>query len=239
MLAGIGILLIINAVIASIFSNTHVGILLTYVLGAVLLLYGIFFNSCKKMIARIQNCTFLVCGTLLIIFVVSLYLYGNTNTVTYTEDAVIVLGAGIQGEEPSENLKKRLDCAAEYYAVNPNSLIVVSGGQGPQESISEALAMERYLIALDVPKTQILKEDKATNTSENFQFSKQLLDLHFESAYTVCFITSDYHIYRAKTIAENTGFDGITHIDSATPWYMVVPNGLRECMAVVKMWIFI
>lgn len=70
-------------------------------------------------------------------------IYGKVDNVIYKEDAVIVLGCGIRGKNVSAILSYRLDKAVEYYRKNQNAVIVVSGGQGPQEEITEAEAMER------------------------------------------------------------------------------------------------
>ena len=110
--------------------------------------------------------------------VICVYSFGFTDTVTYKEDAVIVLGAGLRGENLSLILRNRLDAAVEYYNENPEAVIVVSGGQGPDEDIPEAEAMERYLYEQGVPLNKIIKEDKSTSTEENFKFSKELLETY-------------------------------------------------------------
>lgn len=228
-----GIVLTTNAIIASLYSNIHLGILLTYVLGLLFLLCGIFLRHIPK-----WTLWLFAAGTAVVAaFVLFLFLYGNADSKTYTEDAVIILGAGIQGKEVSDNLKNRLDCAIAYHTENPDTVIIVSGGQGPQEDITEALAMERYLLANGIPEQQIIKEEKATSTAENFRFSKALLDQKLRVSYSVAFITSDYHVFRAEKIARLAGFDTINHYHNTTPWYMILPNGLRECLAVVKLWV--
>ncbi len=58
---------------------------------------------------------------------------------------VIVLGAGLDGYNVGKTLKSRLDKAIEYYKLNEDANIIVSGGQGEDELISEAEAMYRYL----------------------------------------------------------------------------------------------
>lgn len=236
-LMALGAVIIANAVIASFLSNMNTGILLTYALGAIFLLCGVFFKSIIKRVPKWVKCVISTGVLLVTIFVLFLFLYGSSNNVTYKEDAVIVLGAGIRGEELSENLKNRLDRAVDYHSKNPNAVIVVSGGQGPQEDITESLAMERYLLEQGLSEDKILKEENATSTKENFQYSKELLDGHFNAPYSTAFITSDYHIYRAESTAKLVGFESITHCHNSTPWYMILPNGLRECLAVVKLWI--
>ena len=171
-------------------------------------------------------------------FVVFLLTFGSTDNVTKKEDAVIVLGAALHGERPSAVLADRLDTAVEYYQQNENAVIVVTGGKGMQENITEAAAMEKYLVNKGVPREKIIKEEKATSTFENFVYSKEILDELFEDKYTVAYITNEYHIYRAGAIAKTTGFENFTHKHSSTRWYSLIPGTLRECLGVMKFWVF-
>lgn len=77
----------------------------------------------------------------------------------------MVLGAGIFSEEVTTLLAARLDKALSvYHSQRTKPIIIVSGGQGPDEPISEALAMKRYLIAHNVPENHIFMENQSTNT---------------------------------------------------------------------------
>jgi len=213
-------------------SNFNLGNVMTLLLGAALITFGFLHTH----LPRLWKFTALAAFLLVLLAVGTLLSFGLTDTATYEEDAVIVLGAAVRGEVPSGALRDRLNAALRYHKKNPDALIVVSGGQGPQEDITEALAMERFLTARGVPPEKILKEEQATSTLENFQFSKALLDAHFESGYTACFVTNEYHIYRAGCFARQTGIDAMTHYHSITPWYDILPGVLRECLAVIKYW---
>ena len=60
-------------------------------------------------------------------------------------DCLLILGAGLNGTKPSLSLKVRLDKAIDYWKTHSGVPMVVSGGRGPGEAISEAEAMRRYL----------------------------------------------------------------------------------------------
>lgn len=233
----LGMLVITNAVAASLVSNLHFGIVLFYILGIGLLAVSLFMKLLIKIIPKTIRYLLAVLCVISTIFMCFLYGYGITDTVTYTEDALVVLGAGIRGEALSDHLKNRLDAAVDYHTKNPQAVIVVSGGQGPEEDITESLAMERYLISQGIPAERIVQEGRAASTEENFRYSKELLDRHFDKPYSVVFITNDYHIYRAELIAQRSGFMSVSHCHHATPWSLILPNGLREMVAVVKTWI--
>lgn len=233
----LGIAVLTNGIVLSFTTNFNLGNVLTLLLGGILIFWYIFFNTLVRALPKWIKAIFIMA----LIFAVSLstflFCYGKSNNVTYKEDAIIVLGAGIHGETPSRILADRLNAAVEYNKKNPDAFIVVSGGQGHQESIPEALAMERYLIAKGIPSDKIIKEDKSTSTYENFVNSKAILDEKFGSKYSVAYVTNEYHVYRARGIAKSAGLE-TTHYHSSTPWYSVLPGTLRECLAVMKFWVF-
>ena len=233
----IGGLLFIMAVLSNSSSNLHLGIILTYVAGALTLLLGAYF---QQIVSHVHWSILAVVGVIVlavIVFISGLYVLGAKPTANYKEDAVIVLGASIRKEEIGANLKSRLDTAYEYHKQNPNALIFLSGGKGASEDISEAEAMFKYLLKKGVPEDKMVLEDKSTTTEENFLFTKKLLDANFEGEYTLTFITNDFHITRAHKYAERAGITSLNHLGSPTTWYMVVPNGLREFLAVMELWL--
>lgn len=230
----IGAFFLANSVVLFFISNFQMGVLLEFLLGAVLLLCGIFF---EKLSLKAPVWLKLVCTALAVSVCASgVFLVGNgiNDTADYDEDVIIVLGAGVKGTRVGNNLKRRLDAAFAYYEKNNEVLIVVSGGKGPQESVTEAFAMEEYLLEKGVPQAKILKEEEASSTYENFLFSKKLLDERFENGFSACFVTNDFHVFRAGGIAQKAGFEKINHIHSSTNKFTVISNTLRECLAVVK-----
>ncbi len=233
-----GLLLVFNAMLMSVMSNINAGIIAELLLGAAIFLYGILLEKSVPKIPKWLRAVFW-CGVCTVTVFVSVLLgLGINDTVTGNEDAVIVLGSGIRGELLTVGLKNRLDRAVEMYEDNHDIVIVVSGGQGPQEDITEALAMERYLLSRKIPQANIIKEEQATSTYENFVYSKQILDKKLGENYSAAYVTNDYHIYRAGALAKIAGFGNLTHSHSTTVWYTVIPSCMRECMAVIKLWIF-
>ena len=234
LLIGIGIVLLLNATCMVAFSNLHIGLIALLLLGGIFLFFGICWNKVQKWLKIL----FVICACLLLVFISTLLLYGHFDNVSHNEDVIVVLGSGIRGEQVTAGLKNRLDTAIQYCEKNPSAVIVVSGGQGPQEDITEALAMERYLLTQGIPQEKIIKEEQATSTYENFVYTKDLLDAYFDQPYTIAYITNNYHIYRAGAIAKKAGFEDATHCAAGTPWYSVIPSCVRECIGVLKFWIF-
>lgn len=228
----IGVLLLINVLIMPLISNFNLGMVLLGIIAALIILYSIYFDKIPKG----GHAVVIALCLIPLFFITFLAIYGNSDNVNYDEDVVIVLGAGIHGEQVSLPLARRLDKAAEYYEKNPLSYIVVCGGQGFQEDIPEALAMERYLIAKGVPQNHIIKEDKSTSTYENLVFARELLGDRFPDGFIGVVITNDFHVYRATKLAQYAGIDA-RHIGARTEWYTLPVSYLREMFAVAKMWV--
>lgn len=228
--SALGIAVVLNGIVASSMSNLNAGLFLVFALGLFLIAFGVFLPK----IPRWARYTLSICLCAVICMSTVIFVGGTVDTVTYTEDAVIVLGAGLRGDRPSLTLRNRLDCAVGYYENNPDCVIVVTGGQGQGEDITEALAMERYLVEHGVPAYKIIKEELSTSTYENFRNAKELLDSRLGEDYSITLITNDFHVLRAVSTAEKVGFDSPAHLHSSTPIYTALPSILRECLATLK-----
>ena len=238
-IALIGVVLTVYGLILCVVSNLNLGVVLVVFLGIATLCTGVFYSKIKRMttikifkLCKILFVLFLCVEAALISFIA---IYGYSDNMDYKEDAVIVLGAGIRGDRVTLPLKMRLDKAIEYHYKNPDAFIVVTGGQGLQETVTEAYAMEKYLVQNGVDNSRILKEEKATSTFENMKYSKEILDNCFTNDYSVVVITNNFHVFRGTTIAKNTGFKDVTHMHAGLQWYNLMPCFLRESLAVIKM----
>lgn len=156
-------------------------------------------------------------------------------------DAVIVLGAGVNGTQPSLSLRTRLDAAADYLAANPEVPAVLTGGQGYGEEITEAQCMYNYLTERGVDADRLILEESASNTAENFAFSRELLKEAGvdPSADTVAVVTNDFHIARAKLLAARNGYGYAVGVPAELPWiHLEINYYLREAFAMVKSFLF-
>lgn len=146
-------------------------------------------------------------------------------------DYVIVLGAQWKTNGPSMVLKYRLDKALEYLQINPDAKVIVSGGRGSNEPISEAEGMYGYLVEHGIAKERILKEDTSTNTFENLRNSGALLD---KAQDEVVIVTNDFHVFRAERLAKAQGFQKVQGLAANSYPPMQVHNLFREFFGVVK-----
>lgn len=148
---------------------------------------------------------------------------------------IIVLGAGVNGTVPSLTLQERINAAYRYLSGNPETVAVLSGGQGPGEDISEAACMYRELTQMGIPASRLLTEDRSTSTMENLRYSLDILEAQTGSRPgKLGIISSEYHMFRAKQFAAELGLEA-NCIPAKTTWVPLRVNYyLREVAAVWK-----
>lgn len=151
-----------------------------------------------------------------------------------SNDYAIVLGAKVKkGNVPSLALRYRLEATLAYSKENPHVTFVVSGGQGPDEDIEEAVVMKNFLLENGLAEDRIIVENQSTSTYENLLFSQELLPDNVDS---VTIITSDYHLYRAQMLAKKLNWK--TDVVAAkTPEVVEMKVRLRERAALLKTYI--
>ena len=138
-------------------------------------------------------------------------------------DYVVVLGAGLIGERVTPLLASRIRKGIKVYKDNPGSKLIMSGGQGPDEVVSEAFAMKNYALEQGVDEKDIILEDKSTSTEENIIFSKKFIPV--DKSFAV--VTNYYHVYRALVQARTLGFRCIGY-GAPTKFYFTLNAFIRE-----------
>lgn len=170
-------------------------------------------------------------GIIIIGIVLGIIIKHGVNKPKNGADYVIVLGAQVRGTRPSLNLAKRLDKACEYLDKNLNTKVIVSGGQGPGEDITEAEAMKNYLLEKGIDENRIIVENKSVNTHENIKFSKKIIN---NDKAKIVIVTSSFHVYRGVRIAKRQGITSVEGLGSSIKWYTVPNLYLREAVAILK-----
>lgn len=142
-------------------------------------------------------------------------------------DYIIVLGAGLIGKEVTPLLASRINKAIAVYRKHPTSKLIMSGGQGADELISEAEAMTNYALRQGIPAEDIILEDKATTTYENIAFSRQLMT-QVNPRFAI--VTNAYHLFRALLIARQQGLACIGY-GAPSKFYFSLNAFVRELIA--------
>ena len=153
-------------------------------------------------------------------------------------DYVIVLGAQVRGTTITKSLRYRLEVAYDYAMDNPNTKIIVSGGQGDGEDVSEAFAMKRYLTERGIDESRIIMEGKSRDTSQNIKYSKAMIEdisgsSDFENI-SIAIATSDFHIYRGMQLAKGQGLSNVSGIPGKTDSTLKLNYMVREAVGIVK-----
>ncbi len=147
-------------------------------------------------------------------------------------DYVIIHGCGLtHGDHMTRLLSGRVDKALEVWRkCGKKPVLIPSGGQGKDETVSEAQAMKDYLISRGVPEGSILKEDRSATTEENLRFSKELIQAR-PGKHKTALVSSNYHVYRCLRLAKKVGLE-CTGIGAGVALYFWPSALIREFIAV-------
>ena len=145
---------------------------------------------------------------------------------------MIILGAQVSRDGLSVTLHNRLQAGLEYAKANPGIRVIVSGGQGLDEPVSEASAMRDYLVSQGLDGERIMQEDSSHNTIQNLKNTMDLLPKS-DAPYPITIVTSEYHIRRTAMLAERAGFEPY-FIAAGTPPSILPSCYSREFFGLIK-----
>ena len=164
------------------------------------------------------------------------------------KDFIIILGCGIRKDGmPSPLLRGRCDRALDFAQkqkaqTGKDLIFITSGGQGPDEPISESASMKRYLLEKGVPEERIIEEDRSTDTMENMNFSKRIIlkrvrpEKETPQGYwsslddpeaKIAFATTNYHVFRSGLCARRVKMRAVG-MGAKTKWYFWPNAAVRE-----------
>ncbi len=151
---------------------------------------------------------------------------------------IIVFGCRVYGYTPGDTLKPRLDAALELLKALPDAVCIVSGGQGPNESVPEAVAMKQYLEEHGIDGARILTEADSHSTSENVRFTKELLkELGLED-YRRIGVSTAFHLPRIEMLGSRYGLPMEVCAAPSPNFGMYYVSMVREYLSYIKMMLF-
>lgn len=197
-------------------------------------------------------------GFLFFIVVEAIIVHGSHQEPPEHADYLIVLGAKVNGTQPSLILKYRIDAAAEYLRNNPETIVIASGGKGADEGISEAQCIYQGLVEQGIDAERIILEDQSTSTVENLNYSAAIIMSEEDAAdagtsseneimksgeaivieETVVLTTTDFHVFRSVYTAKKLGYTEVYGNSAKSVWWLIPSNYLREFFAVIKAVLF-
>lgn len=139
-------------------------------------------------------------------------------------ESIIVLGAGLVNDKVTPLLAGRIKKAIKLHRKSPGSILIMSGGQGEDEGISEAQAMCEFAVEQGVQLESILCENESINTEENIRFSKRLIP---PSHRRVAIVTNYYHLFRALLLTKKESLK-CNGFGTRTKFYFSINAFIRE-----------
>jgi uncharacterized SAM-binding protein YcdF (DUF218 family) len=180
----------------------------------------------------------LLAGVLSFSALLGVVLSGSHDRVQGEAQVMVILGCQVKSWGPSILLQDRLDKALDYLDDHPGLTVVVSGGQGRDEPMSEAQAMYDYLVEHGVDGERILLEDQSHNTDQNLRNTVELLaDAGYDADADIVVVSNGFHLTRVRMLWSRIcgGDDNLStlaapssHLPSRLKMY------LREPLALVK-----
>jgi len=178
-------------------------------------------------------CIFL---TVLYTIVISLFMLSAMSGNPPDDATIIILGARVAGDEPSQILYRRMETALQFLHDNPKSVAIPSGGLGSEANISEAEAMRRFFVNGGISENRVFTEDSSTSTRENVVFSSIIIHRH-DLSKNVAIVTDGFHQFRAQNFAKDAGLSP-SALPSVTPIHLLPFYWLREIVAITTQVIF-
>ena len=224
------------------------GIILSFMMvtGALIIFFSYRYMSGRaaevmrmEIASQVFSTIYLYCECMLIGAIVANYIAAR-HIPAYDKDYIVILGCGIRDDgTPTPLLKGRIYNAVEFsrnqYANTGHApVFITSGGQGPDEAISESECMKRYLTGLGIPESRIIKEDRSTDTFENMKFTKEKLEEAGKSIpdTKIAFATTKYHVFRSGLYAKRVKLQA-EGVGSDTKWYFWPNASVRELVGLM------
>ncbi len=166
----------------------------------------------------------IVLASAVIIFFCGKVVIGSVVQNAGQADHVIVLGLALENGEASPDLLARLDTAREYLDQHPGAKLILTGGNADESGRTEADVMRDLLTERGVPENQLILEDQAKTTKENFANIARMLP----AEESVVLISSNYHMDRAVRYAGKEGFTQVMRLPAPSGFFAYGANMLSE-----------
>lgn len=206
-----------------------------------------FFGSFKRLVSalwstgfgRVLICTVTALAVICVILaaVISVFMVrASVDSPDGRATTVVVLGCKVNGTSPSLMLQRRLDAAYDFLSENPDVPVIVSGGKGDDEKISEAQCMKEYLVKKGIDPERIYIEDKSESTYENLKFSQEIIEKNNLNE-NITIVTDSFHQLRAEMIAGGLDITAY-NVSAHTPLWLIPTYWVREWFGVVYQFVF-
>ena len=177
--------------------------------------------------------TVLILGLLVVGTTEAIIIHRSFGDIEKHVSYMVVLGAKVNKDGPSVSLWDRICGAYDYLELHPQTIAVLSGGQGTDEPITEAECMYRELVSLGIDPKRLWLEDEATSTWENLKFSLDLIEEKTGTRPTkIGVLSSEYHLFRASLFAKACDVEFVGIPARTSRWGQRINHFMREVAGV-------
>ncbi|MBQ1575445.1 MAG: YdcF family protein [Oscillospiraceae bacterium] len=171
-------------------------------------------------------------------FSVILFFVGKVTLGSFVRTAepvehVLVLGLALENGKPTADLISRLDTAERYWRADPESSLVLTGGNPDPSGRTEAGVMRDILLERGIPEEALILEDLAASTKDNFRNAARLID----PDEPVVLISSNYHMDRAVRTAKGAGFTHVLRLPAPSSVLNFGANVMWEVVLEMNSWL--
>lgn len=129
--------------------------------------------------------------------------------------AIVVLGAAQYNGKPSPVLRSRLDHALALYREGLAPELVVTGGIGTGDRVSEATVGRQYLVAAGVPATAVVVRPEGRSTRASMQSVAEWA--RGRGAARLILVSDPFHMLRLRLEARAAGLSVLTSPTTTSP----------------------
>ena len=130
-------------------------------------------------------------------------------------DAIVVLGAAQYNGKPSPVLRARLDHALALYQQGLAPAVVVTGGIGDGDRVSEATVGRQYLVARGVPADAVIVRPEGRSTLSSMRSVAEWA--RERGVRRVLLVSDPFHMLRLRLEAARNGLEAWTSPTESSP----------------------
>lgn len=169
---------------------------------------------------------------------VVIFLWGASLLAVYTfglrnearaADAIVVLGAAQYQGKPSPVLQARLDHAIALYRDSIAPVLILTGGVGVGDTISEAEVGRRYVERAGIPRSQIVVERTGISSKQSMRTVAALMN--GRGLQSAVLVSDPFHMLRLRILASRLDMNAYSSPTRSSP---IRPGSAEEWKHVLR-----